>query len=117
MIGNMARIILFVKDMPKVTAFYRDTLGLRPIESKSYSPDEWIEFEAGGCNIALHKASKPGGRTRNKFVFYSADPMKVREELIAAGVKMFKPMVFGSLVLCDGEDPEGNKFQISTRVT
>ena len=98
--------------MPKVTAFYRDILGLTPIESRKFSPNEWIEFDAGGCNIALHKASKPGGKTRNKF-----NPMKVRDELIEKGVKMFKPMIGEGLVLCDGEDPEGNRFQISNRIS
>lgn len=39
----------------------------------------------------------------------------LREELIAKGVKMYEPMIFGDLVLCDGDDPEGNPFQISNR--
>ena len=43
--------------------------------------------------------------------------MKVRDELIEKGVKMFKPMIGEGLVLCDGEDPEGNRFQISNRIS
>ena len=117
MVGKLARVILFVENIAEVTAFYRDILGLSPIESEEFKPEDWIEFDTGGCSIALHKASKPGGKTRNKFVFFHDDPMKVREELIEKGVKMFKPMTGKGLVLCDGEVPEGNRFQISNRIS
>lgn len=116
MVGHLCRVILFVRDMKTVTAFYRDKLGLKPIKNVEFDPSEWIEFDAGGCNLALHKAGKPGGRTRNKFVFASDDPLKARAELIAKGVNMHKPMTGGRLVLCDGVDPEGNRFQISNRM-
>ena len=115
MVGKMCRVILFVKDMQKAADFYRDTLGLKPIADPEYDASEWIEFNAGGCNIALHKAGKPEGNTRNKIVFYSKDPLKTRETLLAKGARMFKPMIFEGLVLCDGADPEGNRFQISNR--
>jgi len=116
MIGLITRIIYFVKDMEKATAFYRDKLGLTVGEDPQLSPSEWVEFDADPCRLALHKAFDPKGTmpaTYNKIVFYSDDPIKTRDELIAKGVKIHEPMTDQKLVLCNGEDPEGNRFQIS----
>jgi predicted enzyme related to lactoylglutathione lyase len=42
--------MLFVKDLPRMTAFYRDVLELRPIED-TRRPD-WVEFD--GAQFSLH---------------------------------------------------------------
>ena len=117
MIGKMKRVILFVKDMKTVTGFYRDKLGLKPIISTEWPPSEWIEFDAGGVNVALHSAPKPGGgaRCRTKIVFYGKDVAKARAKLVKKGVKMGELHRWDDLHLCDGSDPEGNRFQISNR--
>jgi hypothetical protein len=96
------RIIYFTNQMKTMTAFYRDVIGLSPIDNAESDPSGFLEFDAGACTIALHKGS-PGKPA-------------TREELIRRGAKMgtFNPK--GSLHLCDGKDPEGNKFQISNRV-
>jgi len=114
---QMQRIILFVNDMPAMTAFYRDVLGLRPIADSKHPPTEWLEFDAGGARIALHKAFDPSGKpaTCNKITFYAADVPKVREQLVARGAKMYEVNNWGELITCDGHDPEGNRFQISNR--
>ena len=44
--------IVFVNDMPKATAFYRDVLGL-PLKLESPA---WIEFATEGSTLALHLA-------------------------------------------------------------
>ncbi len=46
--------ILFVRDMSKSVAFYRDRIGLTV---RFESPD-WSEFETEGCTLALHKAAE-----------------------------------------------------------
>jgi len=111
------RIIYFTNKMKLMTAFYRDTLGLSPIEDPVNSPSEFLEFDAGTCKIALHKGTPGTIATRTKIVFYTEDVGKTREELIRRGTKMgtFNPQ--SSLHICDGKDPEGNKFQISNRVS
>ncbi len=45
--------IVFVRDMARSVAFYRDSLGV-PLRFES--PD-WSEFVTGGCTLALHKAA------------------------------------------------------------
>jgi lactoylglutathione lyase len=42
--------LIFVSDMAKSVAFYRDALGL-PLRMESR---EWSEFETDGCTLALH---------------------------------------------------------------
>src|SRR5258708_16542286 len=44
-------IIVFVSDMQRSTAFYRDTLGL-PLK---FTSPGWTEFSNGGTLISLHK--------------------------------------------------------------
>jgi lactoylglutathione lyase len=52
---KFAYSIVFVSDMARSVAFYRDLIGLK---LRMESP-EWSEFETGGCTLALHKS--PGG--------------------------------------------------------
>ncbi len=116
---KLRRTIIFVKDIQRMTAFYRDGLGLR-LQSETSSED-WVEFEAGGA-LALHAipariakgieiADPPRarGETPIKLVFQTADVDAVRDHLKAHGAVMSEPRSWGA---CDGVDPEGNVFQI-----
>src|SRR5438445_7989916 len=105
---HLARVILFTPRIEALTAFYRDTLGL-PIR-KGSAAEGWVEFDA----LALHQGkSKPG---TCKLAFGSKDVGKTREELVQRGARMGKLKDFGDLARCDGKDPDGNLFQISSRV-
>jgi catechol 2,3-dioxygenase-like lactoylglutathione lyase family enzyme len=108
--------MLFVKDVPGLAAFYRDVLGCEPIGE--ITPG-WAELRAGGCNIALHRqgACRPGqgGPGNTKLVFGTADVPATRAELETRGVKMGAIHSFDNIQICDGSDPEGNRFQISSR--
>jgi catechol 2,3-dioxygenase-like lactoylglutathione lyase family enzyme len=44
--------MLFVKDLPGMTGFYRDVLGMQPI-GETQLPD-WAEFEGDGARFSLH---------------------------------------------------------------
>lgn len=114
-IGDISRIMLFVQDVPKVAAFYRDILGLQPIADIS---PEWVELRAGSCTVALHHAAKPlkeRGPASAKIVFGVKDVPAGKALLEARGVKMGKISSFSGIDICDGKDPEGNLFQISSR--
>jgi predicted enzyme related to lactoylglutathione lyase len=91
MIGSMNRVILFVNDVPKCTAFYRDVLGL---QQTGYADEGWVPFDAGGCLLTLHKATpgkRPSEGTRSvQIVFKVSDVAAARESLIAKGVDMGK---------------------------
>ena len=67
---QVRRVILFVQDVSKVGAFYRDVLGL-PVKVSPDDPKAWTEFEAGSCSIALHDGGVPSaGRRQPKIVFF-----------------------------------------------
>ena len=106
----MRRVILFVQDLSKVGAFYRDVLGL-PMKISPDDPKAWLEFAADGCSIALHDGGAPGaGRRQPKVVFYAEDITQVRAELIARGARLGPVQDTGEFQFCDGKDPEGNPY-------
>jgi catechol 2,3-dioxygenase-like lactoylglutathione lyase family enzyme len=112
---QLRRVILFVQDVTKVGAFYRDVLGL-PIKISPDDPKAWLEFEAGSCSIALHDGGAPAsGRRQPKIVFYAEDVTQVRAELMARGAKLGAVQDVGEFQFCDGKDPEGNPYSISGR--
>ncbi len=123
MLASMNRVIVFVGDVEKCAEFYRDTFDLSPIES-THAPKQWLELDAGGCRLAFHKAhgsdgpvDGPTGGPQNphKIVFQADDVAATREVLIERGAAMDAVQSFGDLVMCDGADPEGHRFQIANR--
>jgi catechol 2,3-dioxygenase-like lactoylglutathione lyase family enzyme len=108
---SMRRIILFTANMPGMTAFYGDVLGLPLVKDEP----GWKEFDASGCIIALHNGTSEVGRRAPKIGFWSADVAAARESLIARGAKLGKVMSGGGLTRCEGKDPDGNPFQLSSR--
>jgi catechol 2,3-dioxygenase-like lactoylglutathione lyase family enzyme len=108
---KIRRIIIFTSQMPTMAAFYRDVLGLR----QQADEPGWKEFDAGAIAIALHNGTSEVGRRPPKMVFYAADVAATREALIRRGAKMGKVKSGAGLDLCEGKDPDGNPFQISTR--
>jgi predicted enzyme related to lactoylglutathione lyase len=110
--------MIFVKDLPRMTRFYREAFGFTLIAQRSSA--EWSEFEGG---LALHAApatiaatlmitDPPRARTETpiKLVFAVDDVLVARAQLVAHGAVMQEPRPVGS---CDGVDPEGNVFQIT----
>ena len=123
MLAPLNRIIIFVGDVQKCADFFRDVFGFTAVPGDD-DPAEWIELDTGGCRLAFHKARGgkgrigfPTGGSRNphKIVFFAENVAAVRELLVKRGAKMGKLHQFGKLILCDGDDPEGHKFQISNR--
>jgi catechol 2,3-dioxygenase-like lactoylglutathione lyase family enzyme len=117
---QLARAVLFVKDLPAMTAFYRDTLGFTVTSGSA----GWIEFDAGPVALALHAIPAAiaarividtPARVREqapvKLSFAVPDVAAERARLAAAGVVMREVRSGG----CDGVDPEGNVFQLIAR--
>lgn len=82
------RFLIYVTDMERSTAFYRDTLGL-PLK---FTSPGWTEFNNGGTTLALHKHM--GGEIREArpaagqatLVFVVDDIQGIYETLKAEGV-------------------------------
>lgn len=111
---TIRRVILFANDVPATAAFYVKAFGL---ETHGDASDvEFIDMDAGACRLAIHRGAPPrNARHAPKVVFGARDIDATRQRLSDAGAKMGKVIEFEGLSFCDGADPEGNVFQISTR--
>jgi predicted enzyme related to lactoylglutathione lyase len=109
--------MIYVKDLPRMTAFYGEMLGLKRIDDGRL--DSWAEFDAGGVRFALHAipadiaaqieiSSPPRPREQDpvKLVFEVQNVEVERRRLASLGVTMVQ-RPWGS---SDGIDPEGNIF-------
>jgi predicted enzyme related to lactoylglutathione lyase len=111
----IARIILYVKDIPTVARFYQTHFGMTPLPS---TEDGWQELtgEPGSCQIALHRASaRQKGGAAVKIVFGIADVRGFVEERAAAGLKFGPIHEPGTFMFANAKDPAGNSIQISSR--
>jgi catechol 2,3-dioxygenase-like lactoylglutathione lyase family enzyme len=108
---KLARVILFTARMDVMTKFYRDVIGLKQVTDEK----SWKEFAAGGSRIALHSGPPSPGRKGPKIVFHAKDVSAARAKLTIRGARFAEVRAFGDLVMCDGEDPDGNPIQLSNR--
>ena len=108
----MRRVILFTNNIDTMAEFYRNVIGLELVTTE----EGWRDFKAGACNIALHRGSSSIGSRPPKLVFYASDVAAARTELVQRGAKgMGKVLSTGNFDMCNGKDPDGNPFQISSR--
>ena len=118
-IGNLMEIIIYVEDMNRQLSFYRDRLGFEivtPQESEDYGKEFWVELDTGACSLALHAGGKKRfGEDAPKFVFRVQDILAARQELLNQKIEMGEIRSAAPGVwVCDGSDPEGNKFSIES---
>ena len=110
---EIQRVIFFTENIEAMSHFYHKVIGLELIPGGNGA---WQEFRSGSCNIAIHRGKPSPGARGPKIVFYSADVAAIRAALIKRGASDLGKVVSGDgLTLCDGRDPDGNPFQISTR--
>jgi predicted enzyme related to lactoylglutathione lyase len=111
---DLTRVIIFTHDVTRLAEFYRSNFGL---EDVGESGPEWTELSSGRSNIAFHKYGEEseGHEGWIKIVFGSKDVAAERVRLIERGIDMSEVVEFGDIHLCDGSDPDGNRFQISSR--
>jgi catechol 2,3-dioxygenase-like lactoylglutathione lyase family enzyme len=111
--------MLFVKDLPSMTAFYRDVLGLRPVE-ETRLPD-WVEFHGDGAAFSLHaippdvaagitidSPPRPREQGSTKLTFTVADVEATLASIAATGLPLQR-RPWGGI---EAVDPEGNVFAL-----
>jgi len=110
-LGDLSEVIVHVDDMERMTAFYRDVLGLQPEVTSEW----WTTFPTGRALLALHGGGRIG--THNvRFNFDVADLDAVRGELTTRGVELSEVREpIAGVRVCDGRDPEGNVFTLEER--
>ena len=122
---SLYRIMLFGQEIDKLKKFYIDNFGFSLIEEIR---NEWAVLKAGQTEIALHKIGQSKMNeseipfkveNNTKLVFkITGNLPALRQKLIDNGVllqeiKSFKG--FNSL-FCDGQDFEGNIFQLEQKL-
>jgi len=108
--------MLFVKDLPRMTVFYRDVLGLRPNE-ETRLPD-WVEFH-GSAQFSLHaipgaiaagisidSPPRPREQGATKLTFVVKDVEATLASIEGMGLPLLK-RAWGGV---EAVDPEGNVF-------
>ena len=105
--------MLFVKDLARMTAFYRDALGLTPNEQTKL-PD-WVEFtgaqfalhavpEAAAAGIDITSPPRPREQTAAKLTIEVTDVAATLATIEAMGLPLLR-RPWGGIEVCD---PEGN---------
>ncbi len=124
---ELARAIVFARDMDAMVAFYQGVLGLEEVITKD-TGEGWRVFRAGTMELALHAipapiaaeiriADPPEARSSavTKLVFRVDDLAGTRRALQAQGAtEVHQEFLSDPPVRCDFLDPEGNVFQISS---
>lgn len=119
----MTRIILYVRDVALLKAFYQRHFALPVIEEID---GEWAVLDAGAIELALHRAgpafrdaaapASTNAATSNvKLVFkIDADIDAHRDRLARDGVTVRDIKRYDGFPyrMVDGVDPEGNVFQV-----
>ena len=111
--------MLYVKDLERMTAFYRDVLGLRPVEATQLG--DWVEFRGEGSRFSLHAIpeaiasgiqidSPPRVREQSvgKLTFAVQDVEKTLSRIEAMGL----PLLRRAWGATEAVDPEGNVFAV-----
>lgn len=123
---SLGRIIIFGHFIEKLKFFYVENFGFSVIEEIA---NQWIVLNAGQMELAIHKIGQgyepiegEEFRVENniKLVFYiNGNLENFRQRLIEKGVLIgdIKSFDGKNSLFCDGEDPEGNVFQIEQKLS
>jgi len=111
----IVRVILYVRDLPKVANFYQKHFGMKPLPSDDAG---WLELESnsGDCNIALHRAaSSQKSGAAIKIVFGVSNVRQFMKERETERLKFGPIHDTGTFEFANAKDPAGNSIQISSR--
>ncbi|MDN3582478.1 VOC family protein [Mucilaginibacter flavus] len=117
------RIILFGQNITKLKDFYIENFGFSLVEEIE---DQWAVLKAGSMELAFHKIGEAYQTTEEfkavsntKLIFkVEGDLAGLRERLIDKGVLLGEIKSFEGIkaLFCDGEDVEGNVFQLEEQL-
>jgi lactoylglutathione lyase len=122
--NHLGYVILFVADLERSTAFYRDVIGL-PFKLRG---DGYVEFATEGSRFGLYDRDRlgeltghdhePPGRPGGEVVFLVGDVDAEAERLRGAGARVLKGPVdraWGHRTL-HVEDPDGFVVELATEI-
>jgi predicted enzyme related to lactoylglutathione lyase len=117
---TLNRLILYVRDVDRLAAFYQSMFGFSVLEE---IVGEWAVLDTGTCQLALHQVgpayrgtARAAVESNAKLVLTVDQPLAgLRDALIAKGADLGEIKSYPGFtgLLCDGRDPEGNVFQLA----
>jgi catechol 2,3-dioxygenase-like lactoylglutathione lyase family enzyme len=120
MIRGIKFVSVPVKDQDKALAFWTEKCGFKVATDQVFGPQRWIELLIPGSETGLVLFSMPGDEARigtaQPMSFWCDDVHATTEALKSKGVKFFrdpKRESWGTSAIF--EDPDGNKFVLSSR--
>jgi catechol 2,3-dioxygenase-like lactoylglutathione lyase family enzyme len=118
-IQNIGQISIIVHDLPRATAFYRDTLGLPLL----FTAGNMAFFDCGGVRLMLGPASSPEFDHPSSILYFRVpDINTAHRRLTEMGVKieapprLIAPMKTYDLWMLAFRDPEGNIMELMSEV-
>jgi CBS domain-containing protein/catechol 2,3-dioxygenase-like lactoylglutathione lyase family enzyme len=119
-LSGMVEVILYVQDMQRMVAFYRDQLGLAvetPVDLADYSDESWVVFDTSGCKLALYSGGEQRlGADTPMIVFGVANIEQARAVLVERGVaaeEIFEAAP--GVKVCHVKDPEGHPLALEEK--
>ncbi|MBB6272503.1 putative enzyme related to lactoylglutathione lyase [Pedobacter cryoconitis] len=121
---NLDTIIFYVQNVERLKSFYGSVFNFKVIEEYESS---WALLEAGNCKIGLHQIGQQyWDESKGTFKFDSnakivfeidQDINEMRTHFVKQNVEMKQIKTFDNYGywFCDGEDPEGNVFQLKQK--
>jgi catechol-2,3-dioxygenase len=121
---KLSGVVLYVMDVEKLKQFYSKYFQCEVIEE---TPGQWVLLKAGNGELGLHKigaaytgeADNNSGENSNaKLVFETTEDIFLMHQQLRnndINVREVKTWDGYGFWLCDGEDPEGNIFQIKQK--
>ncbi len=109
---KVGHVMIFVKNMKKSVAFYRDTLGWPCLYESAY----WSEFRTEGATVALHHGDDAKPRDTG-ISFHVGNVDDTVKALVRRGVKIVRPAapVSDDIRCASFADAEGNVLGVSGR--
>ncbi|MBI3886528.1 MAG: VOC family protein [Opitutae bacterium] len=115
-VRRVGQIALNAKNIPAVTAFYRDVLGLRHLFSVG---EQMAFFDCGGVRFMLSRPSSPELDHPSSILYLVVDDIETAHAaLLAHGVPVERPPAMVAklpdheLWLCPFRDPDGNLLEL-----
>jgi predicted enzyme related to lactoylglutathione lyase len=115
MLPAIVGIVLYVKDIPKVAAFYQEHFGFTALPGTTIG---WLQLisPTGGCSLGLHQAAKSQkSGAAMKMVFAVPDLPKFITERAKYGLKFGVIHQAPGYEFANAKDPAGNSISISNR--
>jgi predicted enzyme related to lactoylglutathione lyase len=113
MLKSLNTLMVYVQEMPRSVAFYRDTLGL-PLRMESPG---WTEFDLGhGVVMGLHRSMNEGKQPTPGWIpsFTVDDVRAAKERVVSSGARLTQDFhdIPGGVVI-EFTDPDGNPISAS----